>query len=267
MTSNNQSEILQAEVRKKKKKSHLREYSEALLTAILIALFLRAFVVEAFKIPSGSMIPTLMVGDHIFVNKFTYGIRVPFSKKWLIKFREPERGETVVFMYPEDESLDFIKRVVGIPGDKIKLDGDEVYINGSLVPNQQLEVTGINPKNKKMLDLKKLPGFPGGDKFSQIPYYPHWRDYRVYLEDLGDHTHLKQEGAFDFVKTKNVEVPPGMLFVMGDNRDNSKDSREWGFVPLENVKGKAMIIWLSLRYGPHNKIEGIRWNRFGKRIH
>jgi len=251
---------------KKKKKSSVREYTEALLTAIIIAFFLRAFVVEAFKIPSGSMIPTLVVGDHIFVNKFTYGIRVPFSKKWLIKFRDPERGEVIVFIYPENESLDFIKRVVGIPGDHIRFDGDNIYINGELVPTEPVAVQGVNPKNKFELEIVPPKDFPDADKFNQIPYFPHWREYKIFLERLGDHTHFKQEGAFDFLRGKEVQVPEGSLFVMGDNRDNSKDSREWGFVPIENVKGEALFIWLSLRYNSNNKIEGIRWNRFGAGI-
>lgn len=248
---------------KGKKKSHVREYIEALLTAILIAFFLRAFVIEAFKIPSGSMIPTLVVGDHIFVNKFRYGIRLPFSKKWIFKFKEPQRGETIVFMYPDNEKLDFIKRVVGVPGDRIRLDGDDLYINGEKARTASLKVEGVNPKNKYQLDLAPVTDFPDGEKFKEIPEFPHWKDYEIYLERLGEHTHLKQEGAYNFIPNEEVVVPEGMLFVMGDNRDNSKDSREWGFVPMENVKGRAMFIWLSLRYNAQNKIKGIRWDRFG----
>ena len=114
----------------KKKKGAIREYAEALITALLVALFLRAFVVEAFKVPSGSMLPSILIGDHLFVNKFLYGIRVPFTKHWLYHLQEPERGETVVFIYPVDERKDFIKRVVGLPGDHIVLEGTEVRING-----------------------------------------------------------------------------------------------------------------------------------------
>ena len=253
--------------KKKKQKSSFREYTEALLVAVLIALFLRAFIVEAFKIPSGSMIPSLMVGDHIFVNKFTYGIRIPFTKKWIIKFRSPERGETIVFIYPQNESMDFIKRVVGVPGDRVRLKGDDIYINDEPVRAERIEVEGLNPKNKQEVDLKPVHDFPEGDRFTKIPYYPHWRDYKVYLERLGNHTHLKQEGSFNIASDRELTVPEGKLFVMGDNRDNSKDSREWGFVPIDNIKGKAMFIWLSLRYNEQNKIEGIRWNRFGDKIH
>ncbi len=123
-----------------RKKSKTREYAEALLSAVLIALFVRAFVVEAFKIPSKSMVPTLMVGDHIFVNKFVYGIRVPIVGKWVAHFRDPERGEVVVFVYPKNESLDFIKRVVGLPGDKISVQGLDLFINGNKVEAQNLEI-------------------------------------------------------------------------------------------------------------------------------
>lgn len=251
---------------KTRKKSHAREYAEALLTAVLIAFFLRAFVIEAFKIPSGSMIPTLVVGDHIFVNKFIYGVRIPLTKTWLAKWKEPERGETIVFIYPENPKLDFIKRVVGVPGDKIRLNGDDIYINGEKVRTHPLKVLGPDASDPDAISLVPVDSFPGGGKFKEFPAYPHWQDYQVFLERLGEHTHFKQEGSFDFVRNREISVPEGMLFVMGDNRDNSKDSREWGFVPMENVKGRAMFIWLSLRHDVRGKITGIRWDRFGKSI-
>ncbi|MDX1387016.1 MAG: signal peptidase I [bacterium] len=252
--------------KKKKQKSSFREYTEALLVAVLIALFLRAFIVEAFKIPSGSMIPTLVVGDHIFVNKFVYGIRIPLTKKWLAKWKNPERGETIVFIYPENPKLDFIKRVVGVPGDRIRINGDDIFVNGEKVRTHPVQVLGPNPTNADQLKLNPVTDFPEGSDFKTIPSYPHWQDYEVFLEHLGEHTHLKQEGSFDFVRNREIAVPEGMLFVMGDNRDNSKDSREWGFVPLENVKGRAMFVWLSLRHDARGKITGIRWDRFGKSI-
>jgi signal peptidase I len=256
----------QTEPKQKKKKSHFREYTEALLTAVLIALFFRSFVVEAFKIPSGSMIPTLVVGDHIFVNKFIYGLRIPFTKKWLAHFRNPERGETIVFIYPEDPSLDFIKRVVGVPGDKLKIDGDDVYVNGELVRTAPVQISGEDPKNSQRLELKPVADFPGDGSFQAIDKSNHWQDYQLYLERLGDHTHLKQEGPFNWMKEQEIVVPEGKLFVMGDNRDNSKDSREWGFVPIENVKGKAMFIWLSLRHEDCDSFMCFRWDRFGQSI-
>ncbi len=250
----------------KKQKSHAREYLEALLTAVLIAFFLRSFVIEAFKIPSGSMIPTLVVGDHIFVNKFVYGLRVPLTKKWLIKFGEPKRGETIVFIYPEDESLDFIKRVVGVAGDKIRVDGDDLFVNGEKVSAQALQVEGPDPKNPQEVALKPDATFPDGAKFSKIPEFPGWRDYHFFLERLGEVTHFKQEGSVNFITSDEITVPAGHLFVMGDNRDNSRDSREWGFVPLENVKGKAMFVWLSWNGEGKGLVNKIRWHRFGKWI-
>jgi signal peptidase I len=250
----------------KKKKSHAREYTEALLTAVLIALFLRSFVVEAFKIPSGSMIPTLVVGDHIFVNKFTYGLRVPFTHRWLVRFRSPERGETVVFIYPEDPKLDFIKRVVGVPGDNIRIDGDELYVNGELVRTAPAKVAGVDPENSQRLDLDPVGDFPESGDFKTVAKTPHWQEYQVFLERLGEHTHLKQEGSFNWMKVRDIVVPEGSLFVMGDNRDNSKDSREWGFVPIDNVKGKAMFIWLSLRREDCDSFMCFRWDRFGQSI-
>lgn len=249
----------------KKKKSTFREYTEALLTAVVIALLIRGFVFEAFKIPSGSMIPTLVIGDHLFVNKLSYGIRIPFTKKWATRFREPERGETIVFVYPKDPSLDFIKRVVGVPGDQLRIVGDELYINDEQVLSEAVEVS--NPDlGSGRLQVRAPQDFPGASDFSEIPQYPRWKDYEVFLERLGEHTHFKQENPFAAKQTRQIQVPEGMLFVMGDNRDNSRDSREWGFVPIENVKGKAMFIWLSLKYNARGNFEGIRWDRFGKSI-
>ena len=248
-----------------KKKSSFREYAEALLTAVLIAFFLRTFVVEPFKIPSGSMIPTLMVGDHIFVSKFSYGLRLPFTKKWLTKFGEPKRGEVIVFIYPEDEKLDFIKRVVGVPGDKIRLEDNDVYVNGEKLATAPLAVQK-DSLDERAVRVESDSDLPDASKFQEIPVFPQWEQYQFFLERLGEHTHLKQEGPYNFFTNQEIEVPPGKLFVMGDNRDNSRDSREWGFVPMENVKGRAKFIWLSLRYGEGKGFQGFRWDRFGKKI-
>jgi len=253
----------------KKEKSKFREYCEALFTAVFIALFLRSFVVEAFKIPSGSMIPTLMVGDHIFVNKFIYGLRVPFTSKWLWKFKEPQRGEPIVFIYPKDTSLDYIKRVVGVPGDHITLEGDDVFVNGEKLANVQAPVLGVDAKNPRLLDLEQVQAFGAVSPFKSIPMFENWEYFRVYLEKLGSRIHLKQEAPQHYDEHREIVVPPDSLFVMGDNRDNSQDSRFWGFVPIENVKGRAMFIWLSLRYNedrPENGVAGVRWDRFGKWI-
>ncbi|MBL7685051.1 MAG: signal peptidase I, partial [Deltaproteobacteria bacterium] len=230
----------------KKKKSTFREYAEALFTALLIAFVLRTFVVEAFKIPSKSMVPTLMVGDHIFVNKFIYGLRVPFTKKWIAHFKTPQRGEVVVFIYPRNESLDFIKRVVGLPGDKVEVIGTDLLINGEKVNKYPVKIKGVNPDNARELQVESIEGKDFASKFKEVPFSPEWKDYQLYIEELSNHPHIAQYYQETSTHHLTFEVPQGHLFVMGDNRDNSSDSREWGFVPLENVKGQAMFIWLSL---------------------
>jgi len=199
-----------------KKKSSLRENIEAILVAVVLALIIRTFVVQAFKIPSGSMKDTLLIGDHILVNKFIYGIKIPFSGTTLIPLKNPERGDIVVFKYPQDPSKDFIKRVIGTAGDRIEIRNKTVYVNGKRLKQDFVIFT----------DNRSLPV----------------RDY------LGP-----------------ITVPKDSLFVMGDNRDNSHDSRFWGFVKLKEVKGKAFIIYWS--WNGENKgsiIDYIRWNRMGK---
>lgn len=272
-------------------KSASREYSEATITAIIIAVLLRIFVIEAFKIPSKSMVPTLMVGDHIFVNKFIYGIRLPFTKYWLTHFKEPQRGDVMVFIYPRDDVKqksflyifsglvgegnvnklehalgldvpDFIKRVVGLPGDRIRFSGDDVFINGEKLVSAPIEVVGNNPENKRQMLIKSPSEIPDSARFKTIPYAPEWQDFTYYLERLGDKTHLKQEAGRQMSEGEEIVVPEGHLFVMGDNRDQSSDSREWGFVPRENLVGKAMFIWLSLDHD----LGGLRWDRFGNWI-
>ena len=187
-----------------KKKSTFREYAEAAAIAILLALFIRTFVVQAFKIPSGSMEPTLLVGDHILVNKFMYGVKIPFFRSTLIPLGEPKRDDVIVFIYPIDESKDFIKRVIGLPGEEIEIIDNKIYINGKLFDDKH----GFyeNPSRKMANPESK-------DRFGPI-----------------------------IVKDKH-------FFVMGDNRENSHDSRFWespaGFVPQKSVKGKAFIIYWS----------------------
>ncbi len=245
----------------KKKKGKLREYTESLAVALLIAFFIRSFAIEAFRIPSGSMIPTLMIGDHIFVNKFLYGLRVPFTKKRIVHFRNPERGEAVVFMYPVDEGKDFIKRVIGLPGDRLLLQGDEILVNGKPLERSSIAIRAGEAKGRSLIPV--VPDAVASEVgLRAISYFQGWEDFHYYAETTGRVHHLVQYDDFPSPAVQEIEVPPDHIFVMGDNRDNSSDSRDWGFVPLENIKGKAMFVWLSVDF----ERKTLRWDRFGKWI-
>jgi signal peptidase I len=196
-------------------KSKLREYAEAIIIAILIALFIRTFIVQAFKIPSGSMKPTFEIGDHILVSKFIYGIKIPFLRNTLIPVGDPQRGDIVVFIYPEDRSKDFIKRVIGVSGDTIEIRNKKIYLNG----------------------------LPMNDT------------YGIYTDDFIIPGSIQPRDNFG-----PVTVRPGSIFVMGDNRDQSYDSRFWGFVNLKDVMGKAFIIYWSW----DSENNSVRWSRFGQ---
>ena len=189
-----------AEVEKKKKKSLIREYAEAIVIAVLLALLIRTFVVQAFTIPSGSMSPTLLVGDYILVNKFIY------------RFRDPTRGDIIVFKYPWDEKRDFIKRIVAVGGEEVLIKGRQVFVNGRPASEPFAIFSDLNPH-------------------SQSAYGP-------------------------------VTVPADSYFVMGDNRDNSQDSRYWGFLKGEKIRGKAFMIYWSWDGEKH----WLRWRRLGKII-
>jgi signal peptidase I len=209
----------------------------SLALALLIVFMVRSTVIEAFKIPSGSMIPTLLTGDHIFVNKFTYGLKIPFSDTLsghsiiLVKRPPPQKGDVIVFKYPKDERVYFIKRVIGTPGDIIEIKNKTLYINHKAVER--------TPFQGKEADLMYK-------SFDDPKYGPANLD--IYTEHLSPPDHLIMLDKQNYVGDTfgPITVPPDQLFVMGDNRDFSNDSRFWGFVPLNNVKGKAMVIWLSL---------------------
>lgn len=210
---------------KKKHKGSTREFIEAILIALVLALFIRTFIVQAFKIPSGSMIPTLLVGDHILVNKFVYGIPIPFAEGKLVRFGEPDRGEVIVFRYPVEPSLDFIKRVVGIPGDTVSIKDGTIYING--------EAVDLEPKDEYVYDE------PGGIDVIRAT------EYRESFND-SEHTIIFSDDEFPQMRNYGpVTVPEGKLLTMGDNRDSSNDGRYWGFVDIDAVRGRAILIYWS----------------------
>lgn len=228
-----------SEKSKKSNQAVFQEYAEALVIAVILAIIIRAFLVQAFKIPSSSMEPTLLVGDHILVNKFVYGVRVPFTDARWPRFKTPDRGDVIVFVYPEDRTKDYIKRIVAIPGDVIEIRHRKVLLNGK----------------------------------ESAESYAHY-----YGPKGGPH-------GFDIANNMPPKrVPPGKLFVMGDNRDNSQDSRFWGFVPIEDVKGEAFMIYFSwydpidaLHKGYIGRLDSktfkfsdaraLRWGRFFNIIH
>ncbi len=227
------------------------EYVQSLGSAILVALLIRAFLLEAFKIPTGSMIPTLMVGDHIFVSKFIYGLRIPFTNHHFVTFGTPKRGEVVVFEFPgegEDHGKDFIKRVVAVAGDRVRLAGNHLVVNDRPVPNEVVaRRASCNDETLVMCrcDVQKervdgleyvtqhLSEPDPSDPIRCQDARPDWpsQDPRMYGNPGSN-------GDYPV-----VTVPDGHVLVMGDNRDNSSDGRYWGFVPVENIKGKALFIW------------------------
>jgi len=203
---------------------------------VLSALAFRAFLFEPFRMPSGSMLPTIGRGDHIVVNKFVYGLRIPLTKIRFLKNRDPKRGEMLVFIYPVDESKSFIKRLVGLSGDHIRIEGLTIWVNGEALQRVPVEVSEL-PGDQRVLSVR------GGDN-SNIPYDANWNDFDYFEEHLGNADYLIQyEHQLQERKVFDAVVPSGHYFVMGDNRDNSADSREWGFVPEENVMGKAVLVW------------------------
>jgi signal peptidase I len=205
-----------------KPKSKTKEYIESIIIAILIALFIRTFIICAYKIPSESMKPTLLIGDHLLVTKFIYGVKIPLLRTTIIPVREPKRGEIVVFIFPKDRSKDFIKRVIGVAGDKIEIKNKKIFIN-----DQEFKDT-----------------------------------YGVFTDSILRPNAMDSRDNFG-----PVTVPKKSLFVMGDNRDNSMDSRFWGFVDLKDVEGKAFIIYWSRNHEAHNYKEWIRWERLGNLLH
>jgi signal peptidase I len=200
-----------------KSKSTFREYAEAIGMALLLALFIRTFIVQAFKIPSGSMIPTLQIGDHILVNKLAYGVRMPFLEDYIVEFSEPRRDDVIVFIFPEDRSKDFIKRVAAVAGDSVEIRDKRVMINGKQIADPHAHFEGDDPQTAGLANR----------------------------DDYGPRI-----------------VPEDHVFVMGDNRDRSYDSRFWGYVHLDEIRGKAFLIYWSW----DGTDRWVRWERLGSLI-
>jgi len=234
------------------RKSEVREYLESILVAVIVALGLRALVVEAFKIPSGSMIPTLEVGDHIFVNKFIYGPAIPFTKSRVWTHMPPERGDVIVFAYPENTEQDFIKRVIAVPGDTLEAKNGHPWINGWEVPHCFVGIYSYSDMNAE----------------SEVPSPLTHHEGDLFVEYLGQNAYLTlydhaSGGYSDHQGPFHAKA--GEVWVMGDNRNNSHDSRMWwnykgGGVPFENIRGRALFVWLSAYEG--------KWDasRFGTRV-
>ncbi len=234
-TTQEVSRTVEAE-KKKKKKSLVREYVEAIGVAVLLALAIRTFVAQAFTIPSGSMMDTLLVGDYILVNKFIYGAELPFTGWHLPGLRQPQRGDIVVFKYPLDEKRDFIKRIIAVPGYELVIRGDQVFINGRPIPEPYVK--------------RGAGGF--------VP--PRYHTDRGSGEPCLAQAAAAAEAHPD--QFGPIVIPPGHYFVMGDNRDNSQDSRYWGCVRREEVRGKAFMIYWSW----NGDDRWLRWRRLGKII-
>ena len=221
------------------------DWTAGLFPVILVVFLLRSFLFEPFKIPSGSMIPTLLVGDLILVNKFHYGVRLPVINKKIIQNHVPKPGDVMVFRYPKDTSIDYIKRVVGVPGDEIAWRNQQLYVNNTLVATQP------------------LPDFYDEDSLRYAPQYTETfgTDEHRILVDRSRRLFLPANETFPFrencqysAEGVTCKVPAGHYFMMGDNRDNSQDSRFWGFVPDENIVGRAFFVWMNFgnlkRIGP-----------------
>lgn len=218
----------------------LFEYARSFFPILLIVFLLRSFLFEPFRIPSGSLEPTLLTGDFILVNKYDYGIRLPVWHKEVMPMHTPARGDIMIFRWPPNQAFNFIKRVIGLPGDHVSYINKSLIINGEVMPQKMLRQTSVENETGTtwMADEKEenLLGIR----------------HKIYIDP--------NKPSHDF---QDIIVPPGMYFVMGDNRDDSADSRYWGFVPNKNIVGKAVLIWMSWN-GHHT---AVRWNRIGSTIH
>ncbi len=226
----------------------LVEYARSFFPVILAVLLLRSFLVEPFRIPSGSMMPTLLIGDFILVNKFSYGMRLPVLNKKVISIGEPQRGDVVVFRFPNDPSVDYIKRVIGVPGDHVEYSKKTVFINGKKASQTRLGYYRGSGSGQSMTGSVE-----GVEKIDELEHSILINPRRPSV------SHNCQ-----FLNGGGMTVPDGHYFVMGDNRDHSSDSRCWGLVPEENLRGKAFGIWMS--WDSNHSQSPIAWDRLGNGI-
>jgi len=229
------------------KRNGMVEFVDSVWVVVLIALCIRFFLFESFRVPTGSMVPNIYIGDMLFVNKYIYGLRPPFTKWHFFRFKEPERGEVVVFIYPENPSQDFVKRVIGLPGDRVKLDGRRIFVNDEELRRERVGTFSYVESR-------------GGERETEW-YLETNREGATYpvLYSAGDgHPAFLFDCRFC---DSEFTVPDDALFVMGDNRDVSLDSRFWGFVPYDHLKGRASMIWFSVSLS-----EGFHLERIGRFI-
>jgi signal peptidase I len=239
----------EVEGRAKVKEPLLVEYSRSFFPVIFAVLILRSFLVEPFRIPSGSMMPTLLVGDFILVNKFSYGIRLPVLNKKIIDIGDPQRGDVIVFRYPKQPWIDYIKRVVGVPGDTISYQNKTVYINGEPMPQTPVgRYVGVGS------GVRMTGATRAKENLSGV-------EHDILVHPMAPNLAM----GCNVLRNGPITVPEGHYFAMGDNRDNSNDSRCWGLVPDQNLVGKAFGIWMSW----DSNLDGfppIAWERLGNGI-
>ncbi|MEK6749110.1 MAG: signal peptidase I [Pseudomonadota bacterium] len=239
LTSRSGEPVNEDHLRAAQKEPVIVEYAKSFFPVILAVLLLRGFLVEPFRIPSGSMIPTLLVGDFILVNKYAYGLRLPVTNTKIFELGAPQRGDVVVFRYPLDPSIDYIKRVIGLPGDLIEYRDKTIFVNGNPVKYDRI--------GQYHSEASGLP-------------LPQIDEYMEHLDNV-DHRILLDANRSGL--EVRFRVPEGRYFMMGDNRDNSNDSRFWGTVPEQNLVGRAFMVWMHWDMGK----DGILWRRIGNTIH
>src|SRR5262245_61931848 len=238
-------------------KSPVREFFEQGLITVIMALFLMTFIAQAVAVPTGSMQNTINIGDHLFVNKFIFGKPTPVLGR-LLPTREIKRGDIIVFKLPSNPKINYVKRVIGLPGEKVQVKGHRVFVDGKELPEERALVRGLGSPDPELTVVKVEPKPEGA-----------W--YRVYYDadrySSGDEFEISPQATYGV--TEPIKVPDGKYFVMGDSRDNSEDSRYWGFVPRENIFARALYVHLSFdprANGLLSKLTSIRWRRIGTAV-